>query len=65
MGVPINPSAIIDFENQVTHKDVFSFNKRTYSKSQNYAPKKKTYKKRTWASAKKKKKATRRRARRK
>lgn len=39
MGIPINPAAIIDFENGVPHKDLFAFDKRTYSKSQNYAPK--------------------------
>ncbi|MCI8998508.1 MAG: M23 family metallopeptidase [Muribaculaceae bacterium] len=41
LGIPINPAAIIDFENQVPHKDVFAFDKRTYGKSQNYAPAKK------------------------
>lgn len=38
MGLAINPAAIIDFDNYVTHKDVFSFNKSTYDRSQNYAP---------------------------
>jgi len=38
MGLPINPAAIIDFENGVPHKDVFAFDKRSVSKSVNYAP---------------------------
>ena len=41
LGIPINPAAIIDFENQVPHKDIFAFDKRTYGKSQKYAPAKK------------------------
>ncbi|MCM1355785.1 MAG: M23 family metallopeptidase [Staphylococcus sp.] len=36
LGIPINPAAIIDFENGVPHKDVFAFDKRTYGKSQKY-----------------------------
>lgn len=32
MGVAINPTQIIDFENKVTHKDVFSFNKAVHNK---------------------------------
>lgn len=51
MGIPINPAAIIDFENGVPHKDVFAFDKRTYSRPQTYAPAKK--KTRTTASRKK------------
>lgn len=42
LGIPINPAAIIDFENGVPHKDVFAFDKRTYAKSQKYTPKKKS-----------------------
>ncbi|MDE6371164.1 MAG: M23 family metallopeptidase [Duncaniella sp.] len=38
MGIPINPAAIIDFENGVPHKDVFAFDKKTYTKTQNYRP---------------------------
>lgn len=55
MGVAINPTAIIDFENKVTHKDVFTFDKKAYEKSQNYRPsaKKKARKSRTTARAKK------------
>lgn len=45
LGIPINPTAIIDFDNQVTHKDIFSFDKRTYAKSQKYAPAKRSSKK--------------------
>ena len=61
LGIPINPAAIIDFENQVPHKDVFAFDKRTYGKSQKYAPAKKKSKK-SYASKKRKssRKATRR-----
>lgn len=60
LGIPINPAAIIDFENQVPHKDVFAFDKRTYGKSQKYAPAKK--KSRKYASSKKRsRKATVRR----
>lgn len=39
MGLPVNPEAIIDFDNHVTHKDVFTFDKRTYERSQVYGPK--------------------------
>ncbi len=39
MGLAVNPEAIIDFENHVTHKDVFTFDKRTYERSQVYGPK--------------------------
>lgn len=49
MGIPINPAAIIDFENGVPHKDIFAFDKRTYSRPQKYAPAKKS---RTTASRK-------------
>ena len=58
MGIPINPNAIIDFENGVPHKDVFAFDKRTYGKSQKYAPAKK--KSRVTASKRKARKRTRR-----
>ena len=40
MGVAINPEAIFDFENRVTHTDVFTFNKNKYTESRNYAPRK-------------------------
>ena len=39
MGIAINPEAIFDFENQTTHTDTYTFNKNSYSKSRNYAPK--------------------------
>lgn len=54
MGMAINPTAIIDFDNQVTHKDVFTFEKKTYEKSQNYAPKKRKATKRRTTTASKK-----------
>lgn len=38
MGIAINPTAIIDFENGVTHKDVFTFEKATHKKAQTYRP---------------------------
>lgn len=38
LGVAINPAAIIDFNNGVTHTDVFTFNKTTYQNSRNYSP---------------------------
>ena len=56
MGIPINPEAIIDFENGVTHKDVFAFDKNTYSRPQKYAPAKKSR-----VTASKKRTSTRRR----
>lgn len=57
MGIAINPAAIIDFENGVPHKDEFAFDKKTYNKSQTYAPaKKKTTTKKRYASTKKRKK---------
>lgn len=60
LGMKINPEAIIDFENKVPHKDVFTFDKKSCEKAQNYAPakKKKVSRRRTTAS---KKKSTRRR----
>lgn len=59
MGMAINPTAIIDFENNVTHKDVFTFEKKTYEKAQKYTPKKRAAKRRA-ATARKstRKKAT-------
>ncbi len=51
LGIPINPAAIIDFENGVPHKDLFAFDKRTYGKSQKYTPAKR---KKTYASRKRK-----------
>lgn len=39
MGYAINPAAIFDFANQTTHTDQYMFNKKTYTKARNYAPK--------------------------
>ena len=39
MGIAINPEAIFDFENKTTHTDSYTFNKNSYNKSRNYAPK--------------------------
>lgn len=47
LGMPINPAAIIDFENHVAHKDVFTFDKATCEKSQKYTPTRKSTKRRT------------------
>ncbi|MDE6813785.1 MAG: M23 family metallopeptidase [Duncaniella sp.] len=55
LGIPINPAAIIDFENGVPHKDVFAFDKRTYGKSQKYTSSKR---KKTTASRKRKARRT-------
>ena len=66
LGIAINPAAIIDFENKVPPKDIFAFDKRTYGKSQNYAPakaKRKSYASKS-RSSKKKSTARRRTARR-
>ncbi len=66
MGLAINPTAIIDFENGVTHKDIFTFDKSSYEKTQKYGPvrskakksvgKKKSRKKSTASSKKKSRK---------
>ena len=53
MGIPINPAAIIDFENGVPHKDTFTFDKRTNAKTKKYAPAKKKTRKH-YASKKRK-----------
>ncbi len=37
MGVPINPAAIFDFNNQTTHTDVFTFDKYNYKKARDYS----------------------------
>lgn len=65
MGIPINPRAIIDFENYTTHCDVFAFDRKTCEKAVNYTPAKKS-KKAKYASSKSskgKKKASRRKRR--
>lgn len=38
MGYAINPEAIFDFENRVTHTDTYTFNKNNYTQSRRYAP---------------------------
>ena len=38
MGYAINPEAIFDFENRVTHTDSYTFNKNSYTQSRSYAP---------------------------
>lgn len=38
MGYAINPQAIFDFANQTTHTDIYTFDKRTYTKARNYSP---------------------------
>lgn len=42
MGYAINPAAIFDFENQTTHTDTYTFDKKTFTQSRNYAPNKNT-----------------------
>lgn len=39
MGYAINPNAIFDFNNKVTHTDTYAFSKQTYTQARNYAPK--------------------------
>lgn len=39
MGYAINPNAIFDFKNKVTHTDTYAFSKQTYTQARNYAPK--------------------------
>lgn len=68
MGLAINPEAIIDFENKVTHKDVFTFDKRTYERAQVYGPKRVTSKKavaKSWKSKKSKTLASKKSAKKK
>lgn len=42
MGIAINPASIIDFENGVTHKDVYTFDKKSCEKAQKYSSSKKS-----------------------
>ncbi len=68
MGLAINPEAIIDFQHKVPHKDIFTFSKANYEKSQSYGPRKakhsakgtKSKKSKTLASSKRKSKKSRR-----
>ncbi len=57
MGLPVNPEAIIDFENHVTHKDVFTFDKKSYERAQVYGPKRKAASATAKTTTSKKKKA--------
>ena len=50
MGIAINPEAIFDFENKTTHTDTYTFNKNSYSKSRNYAPKSRKSSSRSYGS---------------
>ncbi len=38
MGYAINPEAIFDFENRVTHTDSYTFQKNNYTQARNYSP---------------------------
>lgn len=58
LGIPINPAAIIDFENGLPHKDIFAFDKQTHGKAKTVG---KSSKKRTYASSKKRKSTAKRR----
>ena len=40
MGYAINPEAIFDFGNRITHTDSYTFSKSTYTKARDYAPSK-------------------------
>lgn len=41
MGYAINPAAIIDFANRMTHTDSYTFNKNNYTESRSYTPSRK------------------------
>lgn len=58
MGLAINPAAIIDFDNFVTHKDVFTFDKNSYNRSQSYGPAKSAASKAKKATTTKRSKST-------
>lgn len=55
MGYAINPAAIFDFENQTTHTDTYTFNKKSFTQPRNYAPKKSSPSKSRQVASKKKK----------
>lgn len=68
MGLAVNPEALIDFQHKVTHKDIFTFSKQTYERSQSYGPKRsssslaksnKATKAKSYSSSKKKSKRKR------
>lgn len=42
MGYAINPEAIFDFENRVTHTDSYTFNKSSYQNTRSYSPRRYT-----------------------
>ncbi len=58
LGLAINPAAIIDFENKTTHREVFTFDKNSYEKSQHYGPKKIKSRSTKFAKSKSKKRTT-------
>lgn len=51
MGYAINPAAIFDFENQTTHTDTYTFNKKTFENSRDYSPKSRKGRHSTYASS--------------
>lgn len=54
MGIALNPASIIDFENYVTHKDVYTFDKQSSEKANKQYGKAKKKSKKSKATAKKK-----------
>lgn len=54
MGIALNPASIIDFENYVTHKDVYTFDKQSSEKANKEYGKAKKKSKKSKATAKKK-----------
>lgn len=54
MGIALNPASIIDFENYVTHKDVYTFDKQSSEKANKQYGKAKKKAKKSKATAKKK-----------
>ncbi|MCM1293652.1 MAG: M23 family metallopeptidase [Bacteroides sp.] len=59
MGLALNPASIIDFDNYVTHQDVFTFNKSSYDRAQVSGPRvKASHAKKSATSKSKKKKST-------
>ena len=54
MGIALNPASIIDFENYVTHKDVYTFDKQSSEKANTQYGKANKKSKKSKATAKKK-----------
>ena len=54
MGIALNPASIIDFENYVTHKDVYTFDKQSSEKANKQYGKDNKKSKKSKATAKKK-----------